>query len=80
MVGSLSGPKHRGIPGFYDQNRKWVTFPDLLPDDERIFPETVPLEYLKTHRIGCECRPCTTYPNQRSLYGLKIRCAALRRE
>jgi hypothetical protein len=80
MAGSRHGPKHQGADGFYDEHRHWRTFPELLPDDERVMPQTVPNEYIVTHRLGCECTPCTTYPNPRALRASKIRYAARHRE
>ena len=80
MVGSLNGPKHRGETGFYDQNRHWRTFPELLPDDQRVLPQTVPDGYLATHRLGCGCPPCSTYSDQRKLRSAKLRYAARHRQ
>ena len=80
MVGSLNGPKHLGLDGYYDENRHWRPNTPLLPDEERVFPDTVPNEVLATHRLGCECRPCARYPSRRVLRELKLRYAARLRQ
>ena len=83
MVGSLNGPLHQGLDGYYDHNRHWWPNTPLLPDEARVRPETVPLDYLAGHRVGCGCTPCQTYPEPGVLVGAKrraLREAARRRE
>lgn len=81
MVGSKVGPLHRGADGAYDQHRNWRPALQLLPDDQRAMPDTVPHEWVFSHRLNCECLPCQRHPNQRMLRDgkLRFRRAARRR-
>lgn len=80
MVGSKYGPKKMGLPGYYDEHRHWQPpGPDLLDDADRVMPETVPNEYLYSHRVGCQCEPCKRYPYPEALADKKVRWSARRR-
>lgn len=56
MVYSKSGPLHTGRRGGYDKHRHWIDLPELLPDDERVLPDTAPDP--DSHAVKCRCRDC----------------------
>lgn len=59
------------MDGYWDSNRHWVTITPLLPDGDRVLPETVDHEWLRSHRIDCRCEPCSRYP-KKILRNLKL--------
>ena len=64
MVGSMVGPKHMNRAGYYDHAHHWHDATSLTAEGDRVLPETVPHEWLATHRVGCECAPCMRYPEK----------------
>lgn len=53
----MIGPVRRGEQGAWF-NSRWYPELDVLDDDEREMPETVPDEEAYDHRFGCMCRAC----------------------
>jgi hypothetical protein len=79
MVYSKNGPINSGRRGAYDQFGHWHDEPTLLPEDERVLPETVPHEYLGAHTIKCRCAPCARFPDQVLLRQMKAKVRAAER-
>lgn len=50
---------------------------ELLPDDQRVMPETVPDEAILTHRTLCKCPVCTR-PGMEMAFRRKRRSQGLR--
>jgi len=71
MVFTRQGPKHTGRKGSY-VGHHWFDDIEVIDDDERVMPDTVPHEFVATHRHGCMCPPCQAYPAQ-LLWDLKWR-------
>lgn len=48
--------------GFLPWHGEWLPPLPLLPDDQRVYPETVSELDLVDHRKKCTCKPCRTNP------------------
>lgn len=63
MAYNKHGPVHQGRKGRY-VGTHWYDDIEVIPDEQRVLPETVPDHVVATHRYGCKCRPCTAYPTE----------------
>lgn len=57
MAYHRGGPKSRGLAGDWVHGR-WYPALELLPDQERTMPHTVPDDWVKHHFPWCRCQPC----------------------
>lgn len=74
MAYNKNGPKHQGRKGQYVGTR-WYDDIVVIPDDERVLPDTVPHDVVATHPHECRCQPCQGYrrEHQDLLWHLKWR-------
>lgn len=63
MAYTRSGPKHQGRRGQY-VGHHWYDDIEVLPDDQRVMPDTVPHDVVARHTFGCQCVPCARYPDE----------------
>lgn len=63
MAYNKHGPVHQGRKGQYVSGH-WFDDHELLPDEEREMPPTVPDSVIKTHRVMCACHPCLRTPQE----------------
>lgn len=56
-------PKRTPPPAntYLTKSRRRYELPQLLPDDQRVMPETVPHEVIRKHVFGCACKHCANY-------------------
>ena len=76
MPGSKTGPRHQGRKGSW-WSGQWFDELEFLPDEERVFPETVPDEIMYSHPVGCHCKLCRR-PEAARLKAREIRLARRR--
>lgn len=61
MVFTKSGPKYSGRKGSY-VGHHWFDDIEVIPDEDRVMPMTVPHEVIAEHWITCGCVGCRAYP------------------
>lgn len=61
MVYSKAGPKHQGRKGSY-VGHHWFDDIEVIDDELRVMPDTVPHHVVAEHSYKCQCVPCAQYP------------------
>ena len=61
MVFTKQGPLHTGRKGSYSGHH-WFDDIEVIPDEDRVMPMTVPHEVIAEHWITCNCMGCRAYP------------------
>lgn len=77
MVYTRTGPKQSGRRGQY-VGHHWYDDIEVLPDEERVMPVTIPHDVVREHPVGCRCLACETYPDELKAR-LKVRSGRRRR-